>query len=221
MLFFRGCRSPLSATRALTLWIVSNEPGLLRAKDASRSEIAVLSGPIWDRANRVTQACHLKRVASNGDRRIGRIGDWTDHLCPCPSRLRWALPWGREGLVRQRWQDRSVASDDRDPAPGCSPRVNDYRKLDVSMRHLESLTRRWAASGDGPRRPRLTGRPLDRHQEPSAGNRERLAGGAGGGNERPCSPARGRRNPPPGWRPLPSETPSSELSPLAMPPQAA
>ena len=33
------------------------------------------------------------------------------------------------------------------------------------------------------------------HQKPSGGNRERLAGGAGGGNERPCSPARGRRNP--------------------------
>src|SRR6516162_2379352 len=31
--------------------------------------------------------------------------------------------------------------------------------------------------------------------KPSAGNRERLAGGAGGGNERPCSPARCRRNP--------------------------
>ena len=64
LLFFRGYRSPLSATRALTLWIVSNEPGLLRAKDSSRSEIAVLSGPIWDRANRVTQACHLKRIVS-------------------------------------------------------------------------------------------------------------------------------------------------------------
>ena len=28
-----------------------------------------------------------------------------------------------------------------------------------------------------------------------AGNRERLAWGAGGGNERPCSPARRRRHP--------------------------
>src|SRR5947209_20403923 len=37
---------------------------------------------------------------------------------------------------------------------------------------------------------------LGTHEQPSERNRERLAGGAGGGNERPCSPARCRRNPP-------------------------
>jgi hypothetical protein len=91
LLFFRGCRPPLSAARSLTLWTLSNEPGLPRAKNWSLLGIGVLSGPTWDRANRVTQACHLKRVAANHDRRIGHMGDWTDHLCPCPSRLRWAL----------------------------------------------------------------------------------------------------------------------------------
>ena len=90
--FFRGCLPPLSAARTLTLWIVSDGPDLLLANGSSLSGIALLSGPIWDRANRVTQVCHLKRIASKHDRRIGRMGDWTDHLCPCPSRLRWALP---------------------------------------------------------------------------------------------------------------------------------
>jgi hypothetical protein len=96
--FFRECPPPLSTARTLTLRIVPNGPGLLRAKSSSLSGIASLSGPIWDRANRVTQACRLKRVAARHDRRIGRIGDWTDHLCPCPSILRWALLQGREGF---------------------------------------------------------------------------------------------------------------------------
>ena len=79
--FFRGCLPSLPATRTLTLWIVSNGPDLLPANGSSLSGIALLSGPIWDRASRVTQACHLKRIASKHDRRIGCIGDWTDHLC--------------------------------------------------------------------------------------------------------------------------------------------
>jgi hypothetical protein len=111
--FFRGCQPPLSAARTLTLWIGSNGPDPLLANGSSLSGIAWLSGPIWDRANRVTQACHLKRIASRHDRRIGRIGAWTDHLCPCPSRLRWALPGGREGLSAKggrtdRWPQRTA-----------------------------------------------------------------------------------------------------------------
>ena len=41
--------------------------------------IAFLPGPTCDSANRVTQACRLKRIASEHDRRSGRIGDFTDH----------------------------------------------------------------------------------------------------------------------------------------------
>jgi hypothetical protein len=95
--FFRGCPPSLSAARTLTLWIVSNGPHLLPTDGSSLSGIAWLSGPIWDRAHRVTPACHLQRIASKHDRRMGWIGDGTDHLCPCPSRLRWTLPEGREG----------------------------------------------------------------------------------------------------------------------------
>jgi hypothetical protein len=54
--FLRGCRPPRSAARVLTLWTPSNEPGLPRAKGSSLPEIAVLSGPIRDRANRVTKS---------------------------------------------------------------------------------------------------------------------------------------------------------------------
>ena len=112
-LFFRGCLPPLPTARTLTLWTVTNGSGLLRAKRSSLSRIASLSGPIWDRAHRVTQACRLKRVAACHDRRIGRIGDWTDHLCPCPSKLRWALPEGREGFNAKggrtdRWPQRTA-----------------------------------------------------------------------------------------------------------------
>ena len=57
-------------------------------------ESSSLSGPIWDRANRVTLPCRLERIALECDHRIGRIGDLTDHLCPCPSILRWTLPVG-------------------------------------------------------------------------------------------------------------------------------
>jgi len=96
--FSRGYQRPISAVRTVTIWILSNWSGLLQLNRTSLSGIAFLSGPICDRANRVTQACRLKRIASEHDRRSGRIGDFTDHLCPCPSILRWALPCGREGL---------------------------------------------------------------------------------------------------------------------------
>jgi hypothetical protein len=90
------------------------------------------SGPIWDRANRVTQACRLKRIVPKHDRRIGRIGDWTDHLCPCPSILRWALLQRARRTVCRRWQDRSVASDNRDPVAE-SPPVGKRRRTLVVL----------------------------------------------------------------------------------------
>ena len=66
--FFRGCWRPISAARSLTLWIVPNGPGLLLDKCSSPAGIAFLSGPIRDRVNRVTQACHLERMVSKHDR---------------------------------------------------------------------------------------------------------------------------------------------------------
>ena len=94
---------------------------MLRLTCTSPSRFAILSGPICDRTDRVTQACRLERIASQHDRRSGRIGDLTDHLCPCPSILRWALLRGREGLFSRRWQDRSVVPDDRNPVAYITP----------------------------------------------------------------------------------------------------
>ena len=119
--FSWGCQRPISAARTVTIWTLPNGPSLLQLEHTSLSAIAFLSGPTCDRANRVTQACRLKRIASEHDRRSGRIGDFTDHLCPCPSILRWALPCGREGLFSERWQDRSVASDFRNPVADSPP----------------------------------------------------------------------------------------------------
>src|SRR5208337_2975447 len=65
--FSRGCRRPISAARSLTLWTLPNGPSLLQLKHTSLSGIAFLSGPTCDRANRVTQACRLKRIASQHD----------------------------------------------------------------------------------------------------------------------------------------------------------
>jgi len=119
--FSWGCQRPISAARMVTIWTLPNGPSLLQLEHTSLSGIAFLSGPTCDRANRVTQACRLKRIASEHDRRSGRIGDFTDHLCPCPSILRWALPCGREGVFCERWQDRSVASDCRNPVADSPP----------------------------------------------------------------------------------------------------
>src|SRR6516162_9510525 len=80
--------------RSLDFLDASKEPGPPPTAGPFSLRIVSLSGPIRDRANRVTQPCHLERVAPKHDRRIGRIGDWADHLCPCPSILRWTLPHG-------------------------------------------------------------------------------------------------------------------------------
>jgi len=62
--FSQGCRRSLSTARTVAIWIAPNGPGLLLSNRSTLAVIAFVSGSIWDRANRVTQACHLKRVAS-------------------------------------------------------------------------------------------------------------------------------------------------------------
>src|SRR5271165_742647 len=89
--FSWGCRRPISAARTVTLWILPNGPSLLQLKHTSLSGIAFLPVPTCDRANRVTQACRLKRIASEHDRRSGRIGDFNDYLRPKRYQERMAL----------------------------------------------------------------------------------------------------------------------------------
>ena len=62
--FLWGPGRPLPAARSVTIWILSNDHGFSLPSTSSLSGIAFVWGSIWDRANRVTQACHLKRVAS-------------------------------------------------------------------------------------------------------------------------------------------------------------
>jgi hypothetical protein len=63
--FSQGCRRSFLTARTVTMWIVSNGHGFPLSCSSALSGIAFVSGSIWDRANRVTQACHLKRIASN------------------------------------------------------------------------------------------------------------------------------------------------------------
>jgi hypothetical protein len=89
------------------------------------SGIARLSGPIWDRANRVTQVCHLERIvpkARSPNWPYGRLD-----RAPLSVPLETTLGAPRRGAKTtcERWQDRSVASEDRNPVadnPGLLPK---------------------------------------------------------------------------------------------------
>jgi hypothetical protein len=88
---------------------------LLSTNTCLSSRIARLSGPIWDRANRVTQVCRLERIvpkARSPNWPYGRLD-----RAPLSVPLETTLGAPRRGAKTtcERWQDRSVASDDCDP----------------------------------------------------------------------------------------------------------
>ena len=96
-------------------------PDLLSTNACLSSGIARLSGPIWDRADRVTQVCHLERIvpkARSPNWPYGRLD-----RAPLSVPLETTLGAPRRGAKTtcERWQDRSVASDDRDPLADNSP----------------------------------------------------------------------------------------------------
>lgn len=98
---------------------------LLSTNTCLSSGIARLSGPIWDRANRVTQVCHLERIvpkARSPNWPYGRLD-----RAPLSVPLETTLGAPRRGAKTtcERWQDRSVASDDRDPLADNPPYCND------------------------------------------------------------------------------------------------
>src|ERR1700741_3051680 len=83
--------------------------------------IARLSGPTWERANRVTQVCHLERIvpeARSPNWPYGRLD-----RAPLSVPLETTLGAPRRGAktTRERWQDRSVASEDRNPVADNPP----------------------------------------------------------------------------------------------------
>src|SRR5215470_5112865 len=80
-----------------------------------------LSGPIWDRADRVTQVCHLERIVPEA-----RSPNWPYRRldrAPLSVPLETTLGAPRRGAKTacQRWQDRSVASEDRNPVADNPP----------------------------------------------------------------------------------------------------
>jgi hypothetical protein len=64
-LFLGGCGRSLFGSMISDHLDTIQGPGYLLSNTASLSGIAFVSRPIWDRVNRVTQACHLKRIALN------------------------------------------------------------------------------------------------------------------------------------------------------------
>jgi len=94
---------------------------LLSTSTCLSSGIARLSGPIWDRAKRVTQVFHLERIvpkARSPNWPYGRLD-----RAPLSVPLETTLGAPRRGAKTtcQRWQDRSVASDVRNPVADNPP----------------------------------------------------------------------------------------------------
>src|SRR5438270_11459556 len=106
---------------------------LLSANTCLSSGIARLSGPIWDRANRVTQVCRLERIvpkARSPNWPYGRLD-----RAPLSVPLETTLGAPRRGAKTtcQRWQNRSVASDVRIP-------VADNPPSSIDQLHDNSIT---------------------------------------------------------------------------------
>src|SRR5215471_18088598 len=99
--------------------------------------IARLSGPIWDRANRVTQVCHLERIVPHT-----RSPNWPYgrlDRAPLSVPLETTLGAPRRGAKTtcERWQDRSVASEDRNPVADNPP----HNKYIITLRLTNAIHR--------------------------------------------------------------------------------
>ena len=89
------------------------------------SGIARLSGPIWDRANRVTQVCHLERIVPKARSPNWPYGRLDRSPLSVPLETTLGAPRRGAKTTCQRWQDRSVASEDRNPVVD-NPPYNKY-----------------------------------------------------------------------------------------------
>src|SRR5271165_7050972 len=93
----------------------------LSARTCSSLGIVRLSESIWDRADRVTQVCHLERIVPKA-----RSPNWPYgrfYRAPLSVPLETTLDAPRRGAKTtcERWQDRSVASDVRNPVADNPP----------------------------------------------------------------------------------------------------
>ena len=96
-------------------------PDLLSTNACLSSGIACLSGPIWDRANRVTQACHLERIVPEARSPNWPYRRFDRSPLSVPLETTLGAPRRARRTTCERWQDRSVASDDRDPVADNPP----------------------------------------------------------------------------------------------------
>jgi len=87
------------ATRSASWAAPSPPPWGLRSEIDAVVQTDTFVGQTWDTPPRVTQTCYLERVAVTDDRQIGRIGDFTESVCPGPSKLSRTLQTGAKGIL--------------------------------------------------------------------------------------------------------------------------
>src|SRR5579871_4032996 len=128
---------------------IIRRPDLLSSNTCFSSGIARLSGPIRDRADRVTQVCHLERIvpeARSPNWPYGRLD-----RAPLSVPLVTTLGAPRRGAKTtcERWQDRSVASDDRDPLADNPPYCKWQKYDNLNTQCVEPRATAPSLSGTG------------------------------------------------------------------------
>src|SRR5262245_59208035 len=93
----------------------------LPTRTCSSLGIERLSGPIWDRADRVTQVCHLERIVPKARSPNWPYGRWDRAPLSVPLETTLGAPRRGAKTTCERWQDRSVASEDREPVADNPP----------------------------------------------------------------------------------------------------
>lgn len=107
----------------------------LPTRTGSSSGIVRLLGPIWDRANRVTQVCHLERIAPEARSPNWPYGRLDRAPLSVPLETTLGAPRGGAKTACERWQDRSVASEDRYPVADNPP----YSKYIMQLRPYDPM----------------------------------------------------------------------------------
>ncbi len=106
---------------------------LLSSNTCFSSGIARLSGPIRDRADRVTQVCHLERIVPEARSPNWPYGRLDRAPLSVPLVTTRGAPRRGAKTTCERWQDRSVASDDRDPLADNPPFTKGQQHEDMKM----------------------------------------------------------------------------------------
>src|SRR6516162_9321831 len=93
----------------------------LPSRTHSSLGIVRLSGPIRDRADRVTQVCHLERIVPETRSPNWPYGRLDRAPLSVPLETTLGAPRGGAKTACERWQDRSVASEVRNPVADDPP----------------------------------------------------------------------------------------------------